>query len=109
MLPKGMGNIGNMVKQAMALKDNIEELKDSLANERVEGSAGAGMVTVVMNGKLEVLSISVEPEVVDPNEIEMMETLIQAATNEALRKAQELVKAKMMSITGGLDIPGLTS
>ena len=109
MLPKGMGNVGNMVKHAMQLKDNIERLKDELADETVEASSGGGMVTVVMNGKFEVISLSVEPTIVDKDEIEMMETLIQAALNEAARKAQELVKTKMSSIAGGMDIPGLTS
>ncbi len=112
MLPKGLGglgDIGNMMKHAMDLKSNLEKLKESLAEERVEASAGGGMVTLVMSGKLEVLSISIDPEIIDPEDPEMLETLVAAAMNEANRKAQEKVKEKMTELTGGIDIPGLTS
>lgn len=112
MLPKGMGNIGNlggMVKTAMEMKGKIEELKESLGEERVEATAGGGMVTVVITGKLEVVSITIDPEVVDKDDPEMVATLVQAAVNEGIRKAQELVKTRMSEITGGLDIPGMTS
>lgn len=109
MLPKGIGGLGGMVKHALALKGKMEELKESLADERIEASAGGGMVKVVMSGKLEVVSISIEPEVIDKEEAEVLETLLVAAMNEANRKAQEMVKAKMTELTGGIDIPGVTS
>lgn len=108
MLPKGIGNIGNMVKQAMDVKNKMEELKAVLAEERVEASAGGGMVTVVLTGKFEMVSISIDPDVIDANDSEMLETLIRAAVNEGNRKVQELVKSKMSEIAGGIDIPGLT-
>ena len=112
MLPKGLGNLGNlggMVKHALELKGKMEELKESLAGEQVEASAGGGMVSVVMNGKMELITLSIDPEVIDAGDREVLETLVKAAVNEASRNAQELVKEKMTELTGGLDIPGLTS
>jgi len=97
------------MRQALDLKANMERLKDELAAERVEASAGGGMVTVAMNGKMEVLSIKIDPEVINPAEPEILETLVAAAVNEATRLAQDRVREKMSTITGGLDIPGLTS
>lgn len=112
MLPKGLGglgDLGNMMRHAMDLKSNLEQLKESLAQERIEANAGGGMVSVVMSGKLEVLSISIDRDIINPEDPEMLETLVAAAMNEANRKAQELVKEKMTELTGGIDIPGLTS
>lgn len=112
MLPKGLGGLGdmgNLVRQAMQVRENIEGLKESLAEERVEASAGGGMVTVVMNGKMEVLSIKIDPEVINADDPEMLETLVAAAVSETNKKAQLLVKEKMIEMTGGIDIPGITS
>ena len=97
-----------MLKQAMAMKTKIEELKESLGDETVEASAGGGMVKVVVNGRFELRSIKIEPEVVDANDVEMVETLVAAAVNEGIRQVQELVKAKMTELTGGIEIPGIT-
>ena len=111
MLPKGiggLGNLGNIMKQAMDLKENMEHMKDELAKEQVEGSAGGGMVTVIANGKMEILSIKIDPDIIDRDDPEMLETLVAAAVNEGVRKAQELMQKKMSEMTGGLDIPGLT-
>ena len=109
----GLGNLGNMagmLKQAMAMKDKMKEVKASLGDEQVEASAGGGMVSVVMNGNFEVVSISIEPEVVEPGEVEMLETLVRAAVNESIQKVQEMIKTRVQEVTGelGLDIPGLT-
>lgn len=112
MFPKGLGglgNMGNLLKQAMDMRQNMEQMKESLANERVEATAGGGMVTIVMNGKMEAQSIKIDPEIVNREDPEMLETLVLAAVNEANRKAQELVRDKMTELTGGIDIPGLTS
>ena len=112
MLPKGLGGLGdmgNMMKHALDLKSNMEKLKETLADERVEAAAGGGMVTVIMTGKQEVLSVKIDPEIIDRDEPEMLETLVAAAVNEANRKAQDLVKSKMTELTGGIDIPGITS
>lgn len=108
---KGLGNLGNLqglIKQAMAVKGKIEELKDSLGNERIEAAAGGGMVTVVMTGKFEIDSIKIDPEIIDKDDPEVLETLVTAAVNDAVRKTQELVKSKMTELTGGVDVPGLT-
>lgn len=109
MLPKGLGNLGDlsgMIKQAMAMKGKIEELKEELADERIEASVGGGMVTVVVTGKCELESIKIDPEVCEDQE--MLETLVCAGVNEGIRKAQDLLKEKMREISGGIDIPGLT-
>ncbi len=111
MLPKGLGNLGNlpgMMKQAMEMKERMEQMKDQLADETVEATAGGGMVSVVMNGKFEVVSLSVDPEIIDPNDPEMLETMVRAGMNEAVHRVQELVQSKMKELTGGIDIPGLT-
>lgn len=108
---KGLGDLskmGNVVKQAMEMKQRIEEIKAEMANERVEASVGGDMVTVAVNGNLEVLEVKIDPEVVDKEDVEMLETLVRAAVNEAGNKARALVKEKMSEAAGGLDIPGLT-
>jgi len=108
---RGLGNLGNLqgiLKQALDVKNRIEELKDSLGNERIEATSGGGMVCVVMTGKFELASIKIDPEIISKDDPEMMETLIRAAVNEGVRKTQELVKTKMTEMTGGMDLPGLT-
>jgi hypothetical protein len=110
--PKGLGNLGNlggMMKSALEMKSKIEQMKAALADERVEATSGGGMVSVVITGNLEVVSVTIVPEVIDKDDPEMLGTLIQAAMNEGIRKAQEMVKEKMTEITHGLDIPGITS
>ena len=109
---KGLGDLGNMagmMKQAMEMKGRIQEIKETLGNEQVEATAGGGMVTVVMNGKMQLLSVKIDPEIVDKEETAMLETLVQAACNEAVEKVQDLLKEKMAEVTGGIDIPGLTT
>lgn len=112
MLPKGLGGLGDMagmMKQAMQMKSKMEELKAQLADATVESAVGGGMVKLVMNGKFEVLSVSIDPEVIDKNDVETLESLVQAAVNEGVQRAQEMIKARMTELTGGIDIPGLTS
>lgn len=104
-----IGKMGTMLKQAMEVKARMEELKETLGNERIEGASGAGMVQVVMNGKMELISIKIDPELINPAEPQYLETMVQAAFNDGIGKAQELVKSKMAEMTGGMDIPGLTS
>lgn len=108
---KGLGDLsklGGVLKQAMEMKNRIEALKESLVNERISASAGGGMVSIEMNGKMEVVSVSIDPEVINKEEREMLETLVRAAYNEAAGKVRDLVKSKMSEVAGGLDIPGLT-
>ena len=104
-----IGKMGAMLKQAMEVKAKMEQLKESLGEERVEGQAGGGMVQVVLTGKMELISIKIDPEIINPADPAFLETMVQAAFNEGIGKAQDLVKSKMTEMTGGIDIPGLTS
>ena len=99
--------MGNMMKQAQKMQKQMMEIQEELANRTVEATVGGGMVTVIANGQQDVMSISIDPEVVDPNDIEMLQDLILAAVNEAHRKAQELMTDEMNKLTGGIKIPGL--
>lgn len=98
---------GNLLKQAQQMHTRIAQLQEEMAGKTVEASSGGGMVNIVMNGKQEVLSIRIDPEVVNREEIEMLQDLIAAAMNEALRKSHEMMTEEMKKITGGLSIPGL--
>ncbi len=100
--------IGNMMKQAQKLQSKIFKLQEELADRTVETTVGGGMVKAVANGKQELLSIKIDPEVVDPNDVQMLEDLIVAAVNDVLKKAQEMVSEEMTKLTGGFKIPGLT-
>lgn len=97
----------NLIKQAQVFQEKIKKVQEELKDKSVEATSGGGMVTVTANGRQEILSIKIEPEVVNPNEIEMLQDLILAAVNEATRKADELAKGEMKKITGGLNIPGM--
>ncbi len=99
--------LGDLMKQAQRLQAKMMEVQEELAAKTVEATAGGGMVTVVVNGKQEVLSIKIDPEVVDRQEIEMLQDLIIAAVNEGIRRSQEMWAEEMKKITGGLTIPGL--
>jgi DNA-binding YbaB/EbfC family protein len=103
-----MKGMANMMKQAQKLQAQMLKLQEELAEKTVESSSGGGMVTVVANGRQQVVSIKIEREVVDPEDVEMLQDLIQAAVNDALSKAQEMVSSEMSKLTGGLNIPGLT-
>ena len=104
-MAKGMGN---MLKQAQQLQSKIFKLQEELAERRVETTVGGGMVKAVANGKQQLESIKIEPEVVDPSDVQMQEDLVVAAVNDALKKAQEMVSEEMTKLTGGFKIPGLT-
>ena len=102
-----MKGMGNMMKQAQQLQSKMVKMQEEMAEKTVETSAGGGMVKVVANGKQQILSIQIEKEVVDPEDIEMLQDLILSAVNEALTKSQEMVAAEMSKLTGGLNIPGI--
>jgi hypothetical protein len=102
-----MAKFGDMMKQAQALQEKLARLQEEAGKRTVEATAGGGMVTVVANGKQEILSIKIDPEVVNPAEVEMLQDLILAAVNEARRKSQELMAEQMKALTGGIQIPGL--
>jgi hypothetical protein len=97
----------NPMQQVKALQDKMLKMQEELAFIKVEGSAGGGMVVAVMNGRQELLSVKIDPQVVDPNDLEMLQDLTVAAVNDALRKSQELASGEMGKIAGGLNIPGL--
>jgi DNA-binding YbaB/EbfC family protein len=99
--------LDSIMKQAQKMQKQMVEIQEELANRTVEASVGGGVVTVVANGQQEILSITIDPEVVDPGDIEMLQDLILAAVNEAHRKSQELMTTEMSKLTGGMKIPGL--
>ena len=102
-----MKGMGNMMKQAQQLQSKMMKLQEELAEKTVESSSGGGMVKVTANGRQQIVSIQVEKEVVDPDDVEMLQDLVLAAVNDALAKAQEMVSSEMSKLTGGLNIPGL--
>ena len=97
-----------MMRQAQQLQQQMAKIEQELESATVEASAGGGMVTVVVTGKMVVQSVTIDPEVVSPEDVDMLEDLVLAAVNEGLSKAQQLAAQKMGAITGGLNIPGLT-
>ena len=101
---KGMGNL---LKQAQQMQQKMLKLQEEMRQKTVEATVGGGMVTVTVNGKGEVLRVKIEPQAVDPDDVEMLEDLIVAGVNEALRKAQEMMAEEMSKLTGGMRIPGL--
>ena len=102
-----MKGMGNMLKQAQKLQSKMLKMQEELADKTVEATAGGGMIKVVANGRQQILSIQIEQEVVDPDDVEMLQDLILAATNDALAKSQEMVSGEMGKLTGGLKIPGM--
>ncbi len=99
--------LGNMMKQAQAMQQKMARLQEELETREVEASAGGGMVTAVVNGRQQLLSLKVEKSVVDPEDVEMLQDLVLAAVNEAIKKSQDMMQAEMGKITGGMNIPGL--
>lgn len=104
---KGMGNLGNLMKQAKKLQQQLEQAQAEIAEMKVEASAGGGMVTAVVNGKGELLNLSIEREVVDPEDIEMLVDLIVAAVQEAQKTAVEKAQEKLGPLTQGMNLPGI--
>jgi DNA-binding YbaB/EbfC family protein len=102
-----MKGMGKMMKQAQQLQSKMLKLQEELAEKTVETTSGGGMVKVVANGRQQVVSIQIEKEVVDPDDLEMLQDLILAAINDALIKSQEMVSGEMSKLTGGMNIPGL--
>lgn len=100
-------NMKEMMRQAQRLQQKIQKIQEELAQKTVEVTVGGGMVKAVANGKPEIVSIHLEKEVVDPEDVEMLQDLVVAAVNEALARAKEMVEQEMAKVTGGLNIPGL--
>lgn len=104
--PGGM-NMNNLMKQAKKMQEQMMKVQQELEEKTVQASVGGGVVTVVANGKKEILEINIKPEVVDPDDVEMLQDLIIAAVNEATRKADEMIQNEMGKLTGGMGMPGL--
>jgi DNA-binding YbaB/EbfC family protein len=98
---------GNMMKEAQKLQAQMEKMQEEIGKKTVEATAGGGMVTVQANGKQELLAIKIDPEVINKDDAQMLEDLVIAACNEALRKSRELMQQELGKLTGGLKIPGL--
>lgn len=101
------GNIQGLMKQAQKMQEQLQQLQSQADKIVAEGSAGGGMVKVVANGKMQIVSVHIDAQVVNPTDIEMLQDLIMAATNDSLTKVQADLKNQMAGVTGGLPIPGL--
>ena len=104
---KGMPNMGQLMKQAQQMQAKMAKLQEELGEKTVEASAGGGMVSVVANGRQEIVSLKIEQEVIDPEDQEMLQDLILAAINDALNKAKAMMNEEMGKLTQGLNLPGL--
>ncbi|NIO17621.1 MAG: YbaB/EbfC family nucleoid-associated protein [Deltaproteobacteria bacterium] len=102
-----MKNMNELLKQAQKMQGKITKLQEELEKKTVEASAGGGMVTAVANGRGDIISVTIEREVVDPEEVGMLEDLVTAAVNEAINRSREMVQEEMSKLTGGMNIPGL--
>lgn len=101
------GGIGNIMKQTRQLQDKMARIQQEMADKTVEASAGGGMVRVTANGAGDVVSVKIDPQVVDPDDVEMLEDLVRAACNEASKKGRDMMAEEMRKLTGGMRIPGL--
>ena len=104
---KGMGDMGKLMKQAQQMQAKMAKAQEELEALEIEASSGGGAVTVRMNGKQVVLGISIKPEVVDPEDVEMLEDMILAAYSEARKKAEAVAEEELSKVTGGLQLPGM--
>jgi len=101
----GLGNLGALFKQARSLQENMQKMQETLAQQRIEADAGAGLVRAVVDGKGELVKIKIDPKAVE--DVELLEDLVTAAVSSATKKAHESMKAEMSRMTGGLELPGL--
>jgi hypothetical protein len=102
-----MKDLGKLMKQAQQVQERLAEMQARLAERTIEASSGGGMVAVVMNGKHEIVSLKIDPEVVNPADVEMLEDLVVAALNEARGRVDEMIRNEMSQLTGGMPMPGL--
>ncbi|MFI5247599.1 MAG: YbaB/EbfC family nucleoid-associated protein [Nitrospirales bacterium] len=101
------GNMGNILKQAQAMQEQMAKLQEEASSKTVTGTAGGGSVTVTANGAMQLVGIVIDPEVVKGGDVEMVQDLVMVASNDALRKAREMMADAMKSLTGGMNVPGL--
>jgi DNA-binding YbaB/EbfC family protein len=102
-----LGNMANLMKQAQAMQAQMAKLQEEAATKTVTGTAGGGMVSVTANGGLEIVSVVINPEAMNGGDVDMLQDLVLAASNDALKKAREMMADQMKSVTGGMNIPGL--
>jgi len=106
----GFGGVGNMQKQlqqVQMMQKKMEEIQAELETREIEATAGGGAVSITANGKKEIVKVIIKPEVIDPDDVEMLQDLIQVAANEAIRQIEEMTQSEMGKLTGGLSIPGI--
>ena len=103
-----LGDLGGLLRQAQKMQRQVAELQEELKKKTFEGQSGGGAVHVVVNGNRELVEIKIKPEAVDPEDVEMLEDMVQGAVNEALKKAEETTQAEMQRVTGGMGLPGLS-
>jgi DNA-binding YbaB/EbfC family protein len=106
-MSKAFGPLGDIMKQAQQLQERLGQIQEQAAARTVEGTAGGGMVTAVVTGRLEVISLRIDPEVLKSGDVEMVQDLVIAAVNQGIRAAQEMMAEEMKKVTGGLKIPGM--
>lgn len=102
------GGIGGIMKQAQQMQRRMAQLQEELEKKQIEASSGGGMVTAVVSGKQQLLDLKIDPGVVDADDVEMLQDLIMAAINEAVKQSQQMASEEMSKVTGGMNIPGLT-
>ena len=106
-MSKAFGPLGDIMKQAQQLQERLGQIQEQAAARTVEATAGGGMVTAVVTGRLEVISLRIDPEVLTSGDVEMVQDLVIAAVNQGIRAAQEMMAEEMKKVTGGLKIPGM--
>ncbi|ACV67804.1 YbaB/EbfC family nucleoid-associated protein [Desulfohalobium retbaense] len=99
--------MNDLIRQAQQMQRKMAQIQEEVGNQTVEASAGGGMVTVTVTGNQEVTGIAIDPSVVDPNDVDMLQDLVLSAVNEAMKKAKKLMEDSMSEVTGGMNIPGL--
>lgn len=102
-----MKGMGDMMRQAQMMQKKMQQIQEDMGKRTVEATAGGGMVTVVATGSQDIVSVKIDKTVVDPTDVDMLQDLVLAAVNDALKKAREMQQSEMAAITGGLKIPGL--
>jgi DNA-binding YbaB/EbfC family protein len=106
-MSKAFGPLGDIMKQAQQLQERLGQIQDQAAARTIEATAGGGMVTAVVTGRLEIISLHIDPEVLKSGDVEMVQDLVIAAVNQGIRAAQEMMAEEMKKVTGGLKIPGM--
>ena len=106
-MPRGFSGMGDLVRQAQKMQQRISEVQQGLKERIVEGTAGGNMVKVLVNGRQEIVAVKIDPAVVDPKDVAMLEDLILAAARAGLKKAHDLAQEEMAKVTGGVGMPGM--